>query len=196
MRLPIIIATGLAVAAPTGVQAAKNPYAKVMQLTDAEARARVTVADSSLSTIVTVSSQPVAHTKGLIPMGDSDVWLLAGIDARSGATAFQVAATVSYWGRWAFFRSADYSTAGDPVSADLESVRRDVVTCMHPAGCKYQESGMITVSEDVLRGIASGENAWRIRFNGDGGPLWAEAVSPVEVTAFLAAVDRVRNTPR
>jgi hypothetical protein len=175
----------------SGANAQSDPMAKyrkkLMSRTLADYAAAVTVHDDSLSTMVVISTERAGRTKGHIPMGEGDVLLRAVIDKKTGIMIYQVVGSIGYWGGWRFYDTVNYSPPDGPVQTSAKPANRAVVTCMSAAGCKYEETVVVDVDEQVLRAIAGSSEPWRFRFSG-GGPAWNEEMNAAEVKALL---DRV-----
>ncbi|WP_242771603.1 hypothetical protein [Sphingopyxis sp. YF1] len=162
---------------------------KLMERGEADYARAVTVLDDDMETIAIISTERAGRTKGHIPMGEGDVMLRAGINKETGATLFQITASIGYWGDWRFYSLGSYSTPAGPVGVTPRVISRDVITCM--AGCKYQETVAVDVDIQTLELIAASGEPWRFRFQGRG-PVWNEEMNPAEVKALLAAVSRYK----
>jgi len=177
-------------------QANNDPLAKyrkkLMTRSIADYAKKVTIQDDDLSTVVVFSTIKAGRTKGHIPMGEGDIYLIAGVGKQTGRTVYQIAAAIGYWGNWRNYSYATYSSPDGPVNVSPTIAGRNVEVCMSAAGCKLDEQLSITMDENLLRSIAGTEVPWRFRFSG-AGPDWNEEINPAEVGALLAAVDRYKT---
>lgn len=71
--------------------------------------------DMSPATVIT--TRPAYTTRGgsLLSEGESDTWLAAAIDKRTGRTLIEIMATVAYPDQWRFYTRATYASSAGPI---------------------------------------------------------------------------------
>jgi hypothetical protein len=155
-----------------------------------------TVQDDDLETAARIDTSEGYKFKGsFTDLIRSNTFLRAIVHKRTGETAFQVYATLTYTLNWRYFESATFATAEGPVSAPLRVIARDV-DCKY--GCVYTEDVAFDVTEAFLRDLAktAGDRPvkpWRFRFKAKNGADWTDDMAPAEAAGLLLAVERYRR---
>lgn len=172
---------------------------RLRELTPEAVRSRVTLTDDALETNATLTTRTVyREARGLLGATPFDAFLRAFVDKRSGATSFQVYATVRYTALvWTRFDTANYLTAAGPRSVELDQIARVRGRCWRYAGCERLETVGFAVDEAVLRAAAAayrpGETApWPFRLKSRTGVERTDGLAAAEIAGLLLAVDDYR----
>ena len=148
------LALGIALVCTTNTVRAEDP--PLASLTMEHFRDTATVADDAIAGTTTITTEKgfVSH-KGILRSVSSDEFLKGVINKKTGQKSFQVDASVSYYGRWRTYATANYQAADGPRSLSTMQLGRDIGTCA-VGNCLYTEHVAFTVDEALLRQLAGG----------------------------------------
>lgn len=182
-------------------QKVPKQIAKLLAMTPEEFASCATVADDSLDTVATISTEPCFTQKqGLLGIVWNDNFVRVLINKRTGIAVYQVYQMINYDGDWRFYSTANYETPTGPNSVPVKIIGRDVVGCSgrtYGRGCTLSEHIAFEVEEDLFKLIASkweaGSQAiWRFKFGAKASEDWQDGLTAAEITGAVMAVDRYR----
>ena len=157
------------------------------------------VTNDPLDTSITLSTESFYQLRqGLLKVVNSDKFLRAWVNKKTGEARFQVYVYVNYGGNgWQFFNRASYETASGPENADVTRIASDVTGCSR-YGCGHREDFGFNVPEAVLRwaarDAAAGVDAsWKFRLYSQAGIAETTGVLKTEIAGLLMRVDDERN---
>ena len=120
---------------------------------------------------------------------ETDNYLRAFVDKKTGQAVYQFVFTTRYMGQYEYIRRANYLTDDGPVAAEVEELQNELLRC-DAKGCEHYLAVAVYVPRSVLDWAASRNvnDIWyvrlvSIRHAGDRG------VNPKEIAALLAKTD-------
>ena len=188
---PLALGTVLVCATNT-VRAEDPPLAS---LTMEHFRDTATVADDAIAGTTTITTEKgFVSRKGILRSVSSDEFLKGVINKKTGQKSFQVDASVSYYGRWRTYATANYQGADGPRSLSTMQLGRDIGTCA-VGNCLYTEHVAFTVDETLLRQLAAGyvpgnPALWHYKLIPKVGSEYSGELSSAEIAGFLAKIDQ------
>jgi hypothetical protein len=187
------LALGIALVCTMNTASAEDP--PLGSLTMEHFRDTATVADDPVAGTTTIATEKgfVSH-KGILRSVSSDEFLKGVINKKTGQKSFQVDASVSYYGRWRTYATANYQAADGPRSLSTLQLGRDIGTCA-VGNCLYTEHVAFTVDEALLRQLAAGyvpgnPALWHYKLIPKLGPDYSGELSSAEIAGFLAKIDQ------
>jgi hypothetical protein len=187
------LALGIALVCTTNAVRAEDP--PLVSLTMEHFRDTATVVDDAVAGTTTITTEKgfVSH-KGILRSVSSDEFLKGVINRKTGQKSFQVDASVSYYGRWRTYGTANYQTAGGPRSLSTMQLGRDIGACA-VGNCLYTEHIAFSVDEALLRQLAEGyvpgnPALWHYKLIPLVGPDYSGELSSAEIAGFLAKIDQ------
>jgi hypothetical protein len=184
---------GIALLCTTNTVRAEDP--PLGSLTMEHFRDTATVADDPITGTTTIATEKgfVSH-KGILRSVSSDEFLKGVINKKTGQKSFQVDVSVSYYGRWRTYTTANYQAADGPRSLSTMQLGRDIGTCA-VGNCLYTEHVAFTVDEGLLRQLAGGyvpgnPALWHYKLIPKVGPDYSGELSSAEIAGFLAKIDQ------
>ncbi|KFG91869.1 hypothetical protein BV98_000118 [Sphingobium herbicidovorans NBRC 16415] len=124
-------------------------------------------------------------------LNESDTWVNASVDKKTGATIYRLVTYTNYWGNWRFYSLGTYWGVDGPVQG-LLTTTRNVDACM--SMCRFSETVSMEVSEPVMCHAADLPNMWAVRFSANDGCRWNEEISPAEVAALVNRVNGYKGS--
>ena len=187
------LALGIALVCTTNTVRAEDPA--LASLPMEHFRDTATIADDPIAGTTTITTEKgfVSH-KGILRSVSSDEFLKGVINKKTGQKSFQVDASVSYYGRWRTYGTANYQAADGPRSLSTVQLGRDIGTCA-VGNCLYTEHVAFTVDEALLRQLAAGyvpgnPALWHFKLIPKVGPDYSGELSSAEIAGFLAKIDQ------
>jgi hypothetical protein len=187
------LALGTALVCTTNTVRAEDP--PLASLTMEHFRDTATVADDAIAGTTTITTEKgFVSRKGILRSVSSDEFLKGVINKKTGQKSFQVDASVSYYGRWRTYATANYQGADGPRSLSTMQLGRDIGTCA-VGNCLYTEHVAFTVDETLLRQLAAGyvpgnPALWHYKLIPKVGSEYSGELSSAEIAGFLAKIDQ------
>ncbi|KQU48125.1 hypothetical protein ASG67_12335 [Sphingomonas sp. Leaf339] len=170
----------------------------LLSLTPEHFTQTTTTNDGDLDTIAVLDTSEGYKNKGRFtdPV-KSDNFLRALIIKATGAVRYQVYQTVTYNSVFRDFRSVNFGTLAGPRSAELGTLKHEVINCAYGV-CTYRDDVGFDVPDALMRDIAntyvSGASPlWGFKFNAQSGVNWEDCMTPAEAAGLLAAVAKYRS---
>ena len=123
----------------------------------------------------------------------ADSFLRAWVNKTTGQAAYQLYASVYYYGDWAFLTTANYVDADGPHQKELNIIGRKVGSCSrYTRSCALYEDVGLDLTEDQLKFAASREGAFRFRLNAKNGQSTEGVINAREASLLLKEVEAYR----
>jgi hypothetical protein len=194
MKFPIApLALGILLVCATNTVRAEEP--PLASLTMEHFRDTATVADDPVAGTTTITTEKgFVSRKGVLRSVSSDEFLKGVVNNKTGQKSFQVDTSVSYYGRWRTYATANYQAADGPRSVSTMQLGRDIGTCA-VGNCLYTEHVAFTVDEGLLRQLAAGyvpgnPALWHYKLIPKLGTEYSGELSSAEIAGFLAKIDQ------
>ncbi|TPG54631.1 hypothetical protein [Sphingomonas glacialis] len=172
---------------------------RLLAMTPEQFEAASDLHDDALETVATITTKNGWQQRdGLLGVVNTDAFLRAFIDKKSGATRFQVYHAVHYLARHRdSFITVNFETPAGPATAPLTVIFRTRDDCRRASGCLFDEVVGFDVDETLLRTLAAryvaGQaSAWRYRLKARSGLTRDDGFVAAEIAGVLAAVDHYR----
>jgi hypothetical protein len=120
---------------------------------------------------------------------ETDNYLRAFVDKKTGQAAYQFVFTTRYIGQYEYIRRANYLTADGPVTAEVNELQNELRRC-DAKGCEHYLAVAVDVPRSVLDWAASRNvnDAWYVRLVSVD-EASDRGVNPKEIAALLAKTD-------
>jgi hypothetical protein len=171
----------------------------LIEMTPAQFEAASDLRDDALETVATITTRNGwQQHDGLLGIVNTDAFLRAFIDKKSGATRFQVYHAMHYIARHRdSFITVNFETPTGPTTAPLTVIFRTRDDCRRASGCLFDEVVGFDVDETLVRNLAAryvpGQAvAWHYRLKAHSGVTRDDGFVAAEIAGVLAAVDHYR----
>lgn len=120
---------------------------------------------------------------------ETDNYLRAFVDKKTGRALYQFVFTTRYIGQYEYIRRANYLAADGPIPAEVEELQNDLLQC-NARGCEHYLAVAVNVPRSVLDWAASRNvnDVWYVRLVSTH-QASDRGVNPKEIAALLAKTD-------
>ena len=172
---------------------------RLSRLTAEDFAEDISIRDDDLEIIATIDTSEGYRVRGgFFSTERTDNFLRSTINKQTGETHYLLYQTITYTSlpqRWRWYERANYQSPNGLSTARLESVTREVVSCVSRDLCVFREDFVLRLTEEAVRWIANHEPGefWRFRFVANDGEDWDDILAPAEAAGLLIAVDNYRS---
>ena len=171
---------------------------RLLRMTAEDFAQSITIDDDDLDLFATIdTSEGFQSRGGFFSRERTDNFLRAIVNKQTGEASYVLYQTITYSAArngWRHYEWANFQSPEGLSTAALNSVTRDVVSCLSADLCAYREDFVLPLSEELVRWIATRQidALWRFKFIGSGGEDWEDQLAPAEAAGLVQAVDNYR----